>query len=62
MIMFIEILKLTVVLASVMTIGSLIDFIFNLIKFKVICLESIMCMLVNLTIVVCSIATIYFIN
>ena len=60
--MFIEILKLVFVLASIITLGSLIDFIFNLTKFKVICLESLMCFLVNLTVAVCSIIVVYFIN
>ena len=60
--MFIEILKLTMVLASIIVVGSLIDFIVNLKKNKIICLESIMCMLVNLTIAVCSIAVVFFID
>ena len=60
--MFIEILKLVMILASIIVVGSLIDFIVNLKKNKIICLESIMCMLVNLTIAICSIAIIFFIE
>ena len=60
--MFIEILKLVMVLASIITLGSLVDFIVNLTKNKIICLESIMCMLVNLTIAICSVAIVFFID
>ena len=60
--MFIEILKLVMILASIIVVGSLIDFIVNLKKNKIICLESIMCMLVNLTIAICIIAIIFFIE